>query len=93
MGRKMFFALVFFGAGFATALYLVAPASESQTGQEQAAWTDQTMDRQQFRQELLDVSCKIRLGMNKLVGFAEEQSVRLAEYVQEKWAEHQAKNG
>lgn len=96
MGRfqcKMLFVLVLYGAGFATAMILMAPADESQMGQEQATWTDRTMDRQQFRQELLDVSCKMRQGMSRLVSFAEEQSVRLAEYVQQKWAEHQAENG
>lgn len=93
MGRKILFAAALFVAGFATALYLVAPVSESQTGQGKAIWTEPTLDQQRFRQELLAVSCKIHLGMNKLIGFAEEQSIRLAEYVREKYTEHQAKNG
>ena len=97
MGRiqsKLLFALVLYGAGFATAMYLVAPVEESETGQKQAAsMTTQSLSRQQIREHLLAASCKLRLGMNKLVSFAEEQSGRVAEYVRQKWNEPQPDAG
>lgn len=97
MGRfqcKILFMLVLYGAGFATAMYLMAPADRSETGQCQAASeTAQSTDQQQVREQLLAASCKLRLGMDKLVSFAEEKSLLVADYVQEKWAQHQAADG
>ena len=97
MGRlqyKILFALVLYGAGFATAMYLMAPAEKCETGQIQAA-SDlaRTAEREQHREQLLAASCKLRLGMNKLVSFAEEQTAVVAEFVRQKWDEHQADGG
>ena len=97
MGRfrsKLLFALVLYAAGFASAMYLMAPPDQSETGQNQAA-SDlaRIAERQQTREQLLAASCKLRLGMNKLVSFAEEKTARVADFVQQKWAEHQAADG
>ncbi|HOQ04714.1 MAG TPA: hypothetical protein PKY88_05835 [Anaerohalosphaeraceae bacterium] len=91
MGRLLFLLMVF-GAGFATALYLVAPVDDSQAMCEQAM-TERLRDRQQMREDLLALSCKIRLGMNQLISFAEEKSAQLAEYMRQEAAKKQAESG
>lgn len=98
MGRlpsKVLLMLVLYGAGFATAMYLMAPADQSETGHDdQAALEiDRTFDRQQVREQLLDASCHLRLGMNQLVSFAEEKTALVADFVRQKWMEHQAAGG
>lgn len=90
MGR-LFFLLMVFGMGFATALYLVAPADSSQAMQEQAM-TERQWDRQQMREDLLVLSSKIRLGMNQLISFAEEKSAQLAEYLRQEAAKRQVES-
>lgn len=91
MGRLLFLLMVF-GAGFATALYLVAPDDGSQAICEQAT-RDQQQDRQQMREDLLALSSKIRLGMNQLISFAEEKSAQLADYMRQEAARRQAESG
>lgn len=97
MGRlqsKILFMLVLYGAGFATAMYLMAPADRSETGQSQAASEKaRVTDQQQVREQLLAASCKLRVGMDKLVSFAEEKTALVAGFLQQKWSERQAADG
>ncbi len=91
MGR-LFFLIMVFGAGFATALYLVAPVESGRTVREQLR-TERAWNRQQMREDLLALSCKIRLGMNQVISFAEEKSAQLAEVMRQEMAKRQAENG
>jgi len=96
MGRlqcKLLFSLVLYGAGFATAMYLLAPADRSETGHNQAALESSRTDARQVREELLAASSRLRLGMNKLVSFAEEKASLVADYVQHKRTEQAAEGG
>ncbi|MEJ5259086.1 MAG: hypothetical protein WHS88_02730 [Anaerohalosphaeraceae bacterium] len=91
MGRLLFLMMVF-GAGFAAALYLVAPVEDGRTKNEQTM-TERLAERQQMREDLLALSCKIRLGMDQLISFAEEKSVQLADYLRREAAKRQAESG
>jgi hypothetical protein len=92
MGR-LIVRIMLFAAGFAAALYLIAPPDEGPSMQERTAGTERQWDRQQMREDLLALSCKIRLGIDQAISFAEEKSVQMAEYFRQEMAKRQAENG
>jgi hypothetical protein len=46
-----------------------------------------------MREDLLALSCRIRLGIDQAISFAEEKSVQMAEYFRQEMAKRQAENG
>ncbi len=92
MGR-LIARMMLFAAGFAAALYLIAPADEGLSIQERTAGTEHQWDRQQMRENLIAISCKIRLGIDQAISFAEEKSVQLVEYFRQEMDKQQAESG
>ena len=79
---KLLFAMILYAAGFATAIYVLAPSNlqaadsrEGCTGWSQEQTTERTgMESQAW-------AASVRVGMTKAMSFAEEQALALAEKI------------
>ena len=90
---KLLFAMILYAAGFATAIYVLAPsnlqAADSRDGcsggsQEQTTeWTG--MESQAW-------AASVRVGMSKVMSFAEEQALRFAEAIKTRMAQSTVDN-
>ena len=85
---KILFAMILYAAGFATAIYALAPANlqasnsrDGCTGWEQ----EQTSERAGIETQAWAAS--VRVGMSKAAGFAEEQALALAEKIKTRMAQ------
>ena len=86
--RKLLISLIVYSAGFASAVYMLAPSSahaSSETTQMASAsgWSANAgtwIDKAQTNQW----AGKLKTGMDKIVGFAEDNALRAAEMIRSK---------
>ena len=79
---KILFAMILYAAGFATAIYVLAPSNlqaansrDGCSGQTQEQTTERTgMESQAW-------AASVRVGMKKAMSFAEEQALSIAEKI------------
>ncbi len=80
---KILFALIVYSAGFATAIYVLAPSKfqevSSRVTSSAVRTQDGTTERDGFDSQAWAAS--VRVGMSKAVSFAEEQALQIAEMV------------
>jgi hypothetical protein len=84
--NKFLVALIIYFAGFATAIYYLAPAGDkaNASGKDSRRF-DLRGQVGEFRAS--EFGATAQTGMKKFVGFAEEKAVQLGEYIRAKLAE------
>lgn len=84
---KLLFAMIVYAAGFFTAIYVLAPsdlqAAASRNGE--SGWQERTTERAEADTPVWAAS--VKEGMSKVMSFAEEQSLRLAETIKTQLAQ------
>ena len=79
---KLLFAMILYAAGFATAIYVLAPsnvqAADSRNGP--SGWT-QEQTAEQTGMDTQAWAASVRVGMSKAMSFAEEQALAIAEKI------------
>ena len=78
---KLVFLLIVYFAGFATAIYCLAPAPEAQPGEE--SFTLSAVKSNQFAQSF-------NVGMHKCLDFAKDATLRVSSFIKQKLDERQA---
>ena len=85
---KLLFAMILYAAGFATAIYTLAPinlqAAENR-GRNPGCTQEQTAERTGMDTQAWTAS--VRVGMSKAKSFAEEQALALAEKIKTRMAQ------
>ena len=79
---KIIFLFIVYFAGFATAIYMLAPPPEGQAHQYSAA------DNSHFNFDSQEFVKSFNSGMHKCVDFGKEATLRTYEYIREKVREH-----
>ena len=96
MGRwrgKILFALILYAAGFATAIYMLAPADlQAAGGQNGRAGWSRDGTTEQAGVETPAWAASVRVGMSKAMSFAEEQTLRLADTIKTRMKQSTADN-
>ena len=82
---RCLFALIMFFAGFATAIYMLAPAPDG-PGSYQAGTEYRDVEVGSKNEQF---AMKFNVGMRKCLSFAEDKAVELSEVVKTKLAERQ----
>lgn len=78
---KLIFLLIVYFAGFATAIYMLAPAPEGGTGQSfDEVSSASAFDSQEFVNSF-------NAGMHKCLAFGKEAAIHTADFIQEKFEE------
>jgi hypothetical protein len=72
---KLVFLLIVYFAGFATAIYCLAPVPEAQVGEENPAHS--TVKSEQFAQAF-------NVGMHKCLDFAKDATLRASSFIKQK---------
>jgi len=78
---KLVFLLIVYFAGFATAIYCLAPAPEAQVGEE--GFAHSAVKSEQFAQAF-------NVGMHKCLDFAKDATLRMSSFIRQKLNERQA---
>jgi hypothetical protein len=84
---KILFAMILYAAGFFTAIYVLTP-SELQTADSRngdSGWQEKTT--QWVAADAPAWTASVRGGMSKVISFAEEQALRLAETIKTQMAQ------
>lgn len=89
--RKILFALIMYFAGFATAIYALAPADDTQThSQASAAKIHNNSDTGSSSEQFASA---FNTHMRKYLSVAEEQAEKLGEFIKAKLAESRTNDG
>lgn len=80
---KILFALIVYGAGFATAIYFLAPSKFQEVKSRVTSSAVRTQDRiaEQNGFDSQAWAASVRVGMSKAMRFAEEQALQIADTV------------
>ncbi|MBN1360079.1 MAG: hypothetical protein JW993_05785 [Sedimentisphaerales bacterium] len=82
---KFVFLLIVYAAGFATAIYCLAPAPDQTSGRSgDRLLADKSLSSQEFAQS-------VNSGMHKAIDFSKEAATRAAKMIREKIDEAQSK--
>ena len=84
---KLIFLLVVYFAGYATAIYTLAPAPQNQANQP----TEKTLAYSAFKSD--EFAKSFNAGMYKCIEFGKEAAVRTAKFIKQKMDERQPKTG
>lgn len=85
---KVLFMLIVYAAGFATALYVLAPAEAQAADGENGVFAGSLEQTARCGSvEMPAWAASARAGMNKAVSFAEEKALMLAEVIKTKMAQ------
>ncbi len=84
---KFVFMLIVYAAGFATAIYCLAPAPESTSG----ASGERTFSDKAFKSD--EFARSVNSGMHKAIDFSKEAAAQAAKMIREKIDEAQSKSG
>jgi hypothetical protein len=84
---KLLFAMIVYAAGFLTAIYVLAPSGLQAAGGRngESGWQEKTTEQAWAQTPVWAAS--VREGMSKVMSFAEEQSLRLAETIKTQLAQ------
>ena len=83
---KFVYTLIVYAAGFATAIYCLAPAPDQTSDESSGALlADSTFNSQEFAQS-------VNSGMHKAFDFSKEAAGRAAQIIREKFDEAQSKS-
>ena len=82
---KILLSLIIYSAGFATAIYTLAPASERYGESYVAAGTVATGSNIQCNSQKL--AHQVNVGMHKFISFAEEKAVQVGKHIRAELAE------
>lgn len=84
---KILFAMILYAAGFLTAIYVLAPSDLQAAGSRNgdSGWQEKTTEW--AAAETPAWAASTRVGMSKVISFAEEQALRLAETIKTQMAQ------
>lgn len=91
--RKILFSLVMYFAGVGTAIYFLAPAETRPPLAADAAAPEQICRAGLSGEDLARFKAAVCVGLEKFEVFAEEQTVRAAEFFKTRLAERQVEGG
>ena len=94
MGRwrsRVLYTLIIYFAGFATAIYALAPAPDAKATSGASKAESRKHSDAGFKSE--EFALAFNSGMRKCIGFAEEKAVKAGEFIKAKLAERQKHGG
>jgi hypothetical protein len=89
---KFLFCFILYAAGFVTAVYFLVPAPALAADQIQVAKSDSQLQSDQPAADIMGIDSKvwimkIRTGIDTSIHFAEENAVRVADFIRSKMAQ------